>query len=131
MQRITVTSLVKTITKRTNIVNATSSSSSSSIIVQKRNLFGLFKKKEPVTPTPTEPGTYLFGFGANEKGQLGLNLDKRRIVERPSVITSKALKNHKLKMVASGTSHSLACTEDGLVYAWGHNKGMLFLLLLL
>lgn len=76
----------------------------------------------PVTPTPTEPGRYLFAFGANEKGQLGLNLNKTNVVQRPSVVNSKALMNHKVKMVACGTAHTLVCTEDGLTYSWGSNK---------
>jgi len=62
----------------------------------------------------------VFVFGRNDKGQLGLPTNLKP--SRPSSLPLDAFRGQKVKMIASGTNHSLACTENGQVFAFGSNK---------
>lgn len=57
-------------------------------------------------------------WGLNNFGQTGLAANEESLhVGIPMVIDG--LKEHKIRHVAGGFHHSLACTEDGKVLAWG------------
>jgi uncharacterized protein (TIGR03118 family) len=57
----------------------------------------------------------LYAWGQNSNGQLGLGDTTSRLV--PTQVT--ALAGQTVVDVATGTSHTLALTADGQVYAWG------------
>lgn len=59
----------------------------------------------------------LYSWGTNSNGQLGLG-DQ---VERHEPTAVEALANETVVLVSSGTSHTLALTADGQVYAFGSN----------
>ena len=89
---------------------------------QNRSFFGLFEKATPVTPTPNTPGRYVFVFGKNDKGQLGLSTKLKP--SRPSSLPIEAFGlGAQVKVISSGTNHTSACTESGELYATGSNKG--------
>jgi len=58
----------------------------------------------------------LYTWGNNSYGELGTGDGRQRTV--PTMIT---FPNKRWKMVSCGTSHTVALTEDGEVYAWGRN----------
>lgn len=60
---------------------------------------------------------YSFGVGAN--GQLGLEFDTE-FCSNPMHV--ELMKGVRVVASAAGDFHSVALTEDGLVYAWGNNK---------
>lgn len=64
----------------------------------------------------SDTGT-LYAWGTNSNGQLGLGDQSERHV--PTVV--EALVNETVVLVSSGTSHTLALTADGQVYAFGSN----------
>lgn len=59
----------------------------------------------------------VWAFGCNGKGQLGLGKDVV-LVREPRMV--KALQGTKVVAVAAGMEHSMALTESGEVYSWGH-----------
>lgn len=74
-----------------------------------------------MTPTPNTPGRYVFVFGKNDKGQLGLSTKLKP--SRPSSLPIEAFGlGAQVKVISSGTNHTLACTESGELYATGSNK---------
>lgn len=60
----------------------------------------------------------VFGWGRNEKGQLGLGDTKDR--KCPALVAE--LTGHKVVKVATGKNHSLFLTDEGRVLACGDNK---------
>ncbi|KAI8086120.1 regulator of chromosome condensation 1/beta-lactamase-inhibitor protein II [Halteromyces radiatus] len=64
----------------------------------------------------------VWGFGRNERGQLGLG--HKDIVELPVNLSEQVdvLKNKKIVRIATGRNHSLLVTDIGEVYAAGDNK---------
>ena len=66
-----------------------------------------------------EDGT-LFGFGSNFYGQIGINsdVDTSKIIKFPTFIQTEK----KFVSVAAGFKHSLAVTDDGVLYGWGDNN---------
>ena len=61
----------------------------------------------------------LFSWGDNLSGQLGLGDYISR--HKPTLISS--LSRYKFVKIAVGSSHSLALTTDGVLFAWGSNSG--------
>jgi alpha-tubulin suppressor-like RCC1 family protein/methionine-rich copper-binding protein CopC len=64
----------------------------------------------------TESGA-LYAWGQNSNGQLGLGDTGHRLAP----VKVEALADERVVAVSSGTSHSLALTADGDVYAFGSN----------
>ncbi|KAJ9128152.1 hypothetical protein QFC24_000444 [Naganishia onofrii] len=70
---------------------------------------------------------WVYASGSSEKGQLGNGKTGERIVsagktsfdfeDRPKLI--KPFTEKKIMMIASGSQHSLALSDDGYVWAWG------------
>src|SRR5690349_5616181 len=60
----------------------------------------------------------VYGWGANDFGQIGDGSDKRRI--RP-VVTTK-LGGVKVTALREGGTFTVALTSTGRVLAWGHNS---------
>ncbi|WP_299505664.1 Ig-like domain-containing protein [uncultured Roseobacter sp.] len=59
----------------------------------------------------------LYAWGSNTNGQLGTGDQDERLV--PTAVT--ALADETVLVATSGTSHTLALTDDGKVYAFGSN----------
>jgi regulator of chromosome condensation len=57
-------------------------------------------------------------FGSNFSGQLGLG-DSVAYSRSPRILMN--LRGTSINMVACGGTHSLALTNDGIVYSWGNN----------
>ncbi|KAK7494796.1 hypothetical protein BaRGS_00013923, partial [Batillaria attramentaria] len=64
----------------------------------------------------TESGK-IYTFGANNDGQLGI--DGLTSTDTPKHVDS--LEDTQYKMVAAGSDHSMALTEDGRLFVWGSN----------
>jgi uncharacterized repeat protein (TIGR02543 family) len=63
----------------------------------------------------------LYAWGLNESGQLGDGSVISR--NRPTLIAFSGLQiGETIQSVSAGTSHSLALTTNGRVYAWGRNS---------
>jgi uncharacterized protein (TIGR03118 family) len=83
---------------------------------------GVLADKKVVVATHGNGASYaitddgaLYAWGQNTNGQLGLGDTTNRLV--PTEVT--ALAGETVTDIATGTSHTLALTEDGKVYAWG------------
>ncbi|CAO2149163.1 unnamed protein product [Urochloa humidicola] len=64
----------------------------------------------------TEDGK-LFVWGRNSGGQLGLGKGAGKIVSTPTKVD--CLTDFRVKMVALGSEHSIAVTDEGEVLSWG------------
>ena len=62
----------------------------------------------------------VFAWGSNGFGQLGDGTTTMRTIP-VAVNTSGALAGKTVTAIAAGTSHSIARTSDGKVFAWGYN----------
>ena len=62
---------------------------------------------------------YLFGFGENTYGQLGVGFEKTYI-DFPEFVPHPDLKTWK--SVSMGKTHSLGIDEEGKLFAWGRNN---------
>lgn len=60
----------------------------------------------------------VWAAGSNGDGQLGLG--PKHGVSNPEFRLVQALKGERIVAVAAGGQHSLALSQDGRVYAWGH-----------
>ncbi|KKA26149.1 hypothetical protein TD95_003643 [Thielaviopsis punctulata] len=66
----------------------------------------------------------VYGWGLNNFGQVGVEGgagEGEAMVTSPCII--KALSEYKIKDIAGGEHHSLACTEDGKLLVWGRIDG--------
>uniref|UniRef100_A0A0E0R9I9 RCC1-like domain-containing protein n=1 Tax=Oryza rufipogon TaxID=4529 RepID=A0A0E0R9I9_ORYRU len=59
----------------------------------------------------------LFAWGRNSSGQLGLGKRAGKVVSTPRKVD--CLADARVKMVALGSEHSIATTEEGEVLSWG------------
>lgn len=60
----------------------------------------------------------LFAWGAGDAGQLGSGNRRDEPAPRPV----EALVREKVALLGAGCSHSLACTAEGVLFAWGENS---------
>lgn len=60
----------------------------------------------------------VFAWGRNNYGQIGIGNNTNQLI--PTKITD--LEPNYVTMIACGSSHSLALTSDGNLYAWGNNS---------
>ncbi|MEK0445813.1 MAG: hypothetical protein RLZZ399_1134 [Verrucomicrobiota bacterium] len=68
----------------------------------------------------------VWAWGSNSSGQLGRNPATLSSSSVPLQLAASLFGSKKVVAVAAGANHSLALTEDGLVYAWGsHSAGQL------
>lgn len=61
----------------------------------------------------------LYAWGTGDAGQLGLGLQKKR-TNFPILIASVA--HARFVAISASEHHSVALTEEGHVYSWGHNR---------
>jgi autotransporter-associated beta strand protein len=68
----------------------------------------------------------VWAWGNNGRGQLGRDPGTTTSSSVPLMIAASAFGNQRVLAVAAGSDHSLALTEDGVVWAWGsHSSGQL------
>ncbi|KKF94228.1 Protein pim1 [Ceratocystis platani] len=66
----------------------------------------------------------VYGWGLNNFGQVGVEGgagEGDAMINSPSII--KSLSEYKIKDIAGGEHHSLACTHDGKLLVWGRIDG--------
>ncbi|EFQ34633.1 GDP/GTP exchange factor [Colletotrichum graminicola M1.001] len=66
----------------------------------------------------------VWAWGLNNFAETGIEMgagEDDAVVLRPTVVES--LKDYKVKQIAGGEHHSLACTEDGKLLTWGRLDG--------
>ncbi|KXH57505.1 GDP/GTP exchange factor [Colletotrichum salicis] len=66
----------------------------------------------------------VWAWGLNNFAETGIEMgagEDDAVVLRPTIVES--LKNYKIKQIAGGEHHSLACTEDGKLLTWGRLDG--------
>ena len=74
-------------------------------------VLGGIEKTEEVKATRNLSEPVMFAFGFGEDGVLGLGDEKNRFLATGG--------DFRLQQIAAGAKHSIALTEDGLVYVWG------------
>ncbi|KJZ80500.1 hypothetical protein HIM_00350 [Hirsutella minnesotensis 3608] len=62
----------------------------------------------------------VWAWGLNPDGRTGIPVDGDEKVAMPRVV--EVLRGRRIKSLSAGFDHSLACTEDGAVLAWGRCK---------
>ena len=60
-------------------------------------------------------GGYVYAMGSNSEGRLGTGDAEMRYCNVPTLVENLS----NIKKVSCGTSHTLALSNDGEVYAWG------------
>ncbi len=64
----------------------------------------------------------VYAWGSERWGELGNGHNIDTVLTPAIVDTNGVLKGKKIIKIAAGSSHSLALTDDGKVYAWGWNS---------
>lgn len=64
---------------------------------------------------------YLWGWGANSDGQVGVGYASDEIWDMRKVELRDGYNNYKLRTVDAGGKHTLAIDQDGKYWAWGRN----------
>ncbi|KAH8739724.1 hypothetical protein FG386_001431 [Cryptosporidium ryanae] len=65
----------------------------------------------------------LFSFGMNDKSQLGLNRSSTNLLGRSIIKPEEPLAIPlNVESISCGVDHSMALTENGIVYCWGSNE---------
>ena len=64
---------------------------------------------------------YVYSWGSNDIGQLGIVNDVLYSAEPVAVTSSKNTLSKAVSQISCGMKHSLALTKDNQVYAWGSN----------
>jgi alpha-tubulin suppressor-like RCC1 family protein len=59
----------------------------------------------------------VYAWGANDWGQIGNGCNRNQLIP----IKVKGFNNERVVMISCGLLHSMALTECGHVYSWGHN----------
>jgi len=87
---------------------------------------GLLAALPPPPPQRSEewsssasPDGLCFAFGWNGNGQLGLGDSVERAAPRP--LRSMFTSGIRVRLIAAGSSHSVAIDEEGVAHAWGNN----------
>merc|ERR1719469_618704 len=70
----------------------------------------------------TDEGQIYSWAGKNEHGELGRNPPNPDAEKKPAPVGDAAFKREVCVQIACGWKHCLALTQDGKLYAWGHNK---------
>lgn len=65
---------------------------------------------------------YVYSWGSNDCGQLGIVADQLYSVEPIAVTSSKNTLSKAVSLIACGMKHALALTKDNQLYAWGSNS---------
>jgi alpha-tubulin suppressor-like RCC1 family protein len=65
------------------------------------------------------PSGDLYTFGDNSEGQLGLGLDYKTFMDKPTLVTGIL---DRIQTVACGYRHTLVLTERSTVYGMGTNR---------
>lgn len=64
---------------------------------------------------------YVYSWGANDQGQLGIVADCFYSIEPVAVTSSKNTLSKAVSAVSCGMKHAMALTKDNQLYAWGSN----------
>ncbi|KAL7284675.1 hypothetical protein ACG7TL_001973 [Trametes sanguinea] len=86
----------------------------------------------PIPPSHERPSWQLFGWGSNDSGQLGMGEEGAVYTELPRPTRNQVVEKliaeglfgvtgAGLETIAAGAFHSLAVSEDGAVWSFGHN----------
>ncbi len=92
------------------------------VTVARRSIAGVFAGWEHSFAIDTAGRVYAWGL--NNFGQTGIPPDDGEdalCVERPTLV--KALSGAKIRQIAGGLNHSIACTDKGTVFVWGRCDG--------
>ena len=65
---------------------------------------------------------YVYSFGMNDKGQLGINSDVPYSFEPVAVSSSKSTLSKAAMKIDCGLKHCLVLTKDYQLYSWGSNQ---------
>ena len=64
---------------------------------------------------------YVYTWGMNDKGQLGINSEQPYHLEPVAVSSSKSTLSKAVQKIDCGLKHCLVLTKDFQLYAWGSN----------
>ena len=64
---------------------------------------------------------YVYTWGMNDKGQLGINSDVPYSFEPVAVSSSKSTLSKAVQKIDCGLKHCLVLTKDYQLYSWGSN----------
>ena len=65
---------------------------------------------------------YVYTFGMNDKGQLGINQDVPYSFEPVAVSSSKSTLSKAVQKIDCGLKHCIVLTKDYQLYSWGSNQ---------
>lgn len=64
---------------------------------------------------------YVYTWGMNDKGQLGINSDAPYSFEPVAVSSAKGTLSKAVQKIDCGLKHCLVLTKDYQLYSWGSN----------
>lgn len=65
---------------------------------------------------------YVYTWGMNDKGQLGINSDVPYSFEPVAVSSSKSTLSKAVQKIACGLKHCIVLTKDYQLFSWGSNQ---------
>jgi hypothetical protein len=65
---------------------------------------------------------YVYTWGMNDKGQLGINSDAEYSFEPVAVSSSKSTLSKAAMRIDCGNKHVMVITKDYQLYSWGSNQ---------
>ena len=65
---------------------------------------------------------YVYTWGMNDKGQLGINSDVQYSFEPVAVSSSKSTLSKAVQKIACGLKHCIVLTKDYQLFSWGSNQ---------